>query len=234
MGTFSKSHNIVKRQLGIWRSIHGYGAAQIVNGRLLLCGYDVSLHLWRDAKYDGILECNGTPFRIEIKSTGITSDPDKNPNQEFTFSSGVRSGKQINKNAPSREAVLNKNDSDFAIGVNSHNGQLWIVPVELLALMKRKGKIKCSHSDIFKEKLQIFKGLQKSDLSSDVIRNGFLEFEEQKLEELCKNNSINISNNSKINKYKYPWDISKKIDHLLVNYKESLILDIWKFIYSKI
>ena len=26
MGTFSKSHNIVKRQLGIWRSIHGYGA----------------------------------------------------------------------------------------------------------------------------------------------------------------------------------------------------------------
>ena len=75
MGNFTKSHNILNRPIGLWRSIHGYGAAHLVNGRLLLSGYDISLHLWRDAKYDGILEANGVPFRIEIKSTGMNNDP---------------------------------------------------------------------------------------------------------------------------------------------------------------
>ncbi len=56
MSIFSKTHNVVKIKPGNWRSLHGYGAAHLAYGRLLLCGYDVSLHLWRDAKYDGIHE----------------------------------------------------------------------------------------------------------------------------------------------------------------------------------
>ena len=64
MGSFTKSHNLKKLPKGKWRSLHGYGAAQLVHGRLFLLGYDVSLHLWRDVKYDGILGANGVPFRI--------------------------------------------------------------------------------------------------------------------------------------------------------------------------
>ena len=92
MGNFTKNHNLKKLPIGNWRSLHGYGAAHLVHGRLLLSGYDVSLHLWRDAKYDGILEANGVPFRIEIKSTGVIKDPLSDKKSEFTFTSNVRSG----------------------------------------------------------------------------------------------------------------------------------------------
>ena len=64
MGSFTKSHNLKKLPIANWRSLHGYGAAQLVHGRLFLFGYDVSLHLWRDVKCDCILEANGVPFRI--------------------------------------------------------------------------------------------------------------------------------------------------------------------------
>jgi len=158
MAKFTKTHNIVEKEEGLWRSIHGYGAAQLVNGRLLLCGFDVSLHLWRDAKYDGIIECNGVPFRIEVKSTGMNKDPDYNESQKLTFTSGGRSGAQINRNVESREEILNVKDADFAIAVNSHDATLWILPIEILSLIKRKDII-CKYADIFKEKVSIFRGI---------------------------------------------------------------------------
>ena len=165
MAKFTKTHNIVKREEGLWRSIHGYGAAQLVNGRLLLCGFDVSLHLWRDAKYDGIIECNGVPFRIEVKSTGMNKDPDYNENQKLTFTSGGRSGAQINRDVESREEILNVDDADFAIAVNSHDGTLWILPIEILSIIKRKD-IFCKYANLFKEKVSIFKGIQNTSFTT--------------------------------------------------------------------
>ena len=38
MGSFTKSHNLKKLPIGNWRSLHGYGAAHLVHGRLLLSG----------------------------------------------------------------------------------------------------------------------------------------------------------------------------------------------------
>ena len=229
MVKFTNSHNLVKRPLGKWRSIHGYGAAQIVNGRLLLCGYDVSLHLWRDAKYDGILESNGIPFRIEIKSTGLNKDPEINPNQDITFTSGGRSGAQISRSSPSREAVIKKDDVDFAFGINSHDGSLWVVPVEILAILKKK-KIKCGFADIYKEKVSVFRGIPKTSFTTDMIRKGFLDYSIKELEILCKENKIIISNIKKNNNFEYIWPQSKKIKTVTVDYKKSLMLDIWKYI----
>lgn len=229
MGKFTKSHNLIKRPLGKWRSIHGYGAAQIVNGRLLLCGFDVSLHLWRDAKYDGILESNGIPFRIEIKSTGLNKDPETNPNQDITFTSGGRSGAQISRTSPSREAVIKKDDVDFAFGVNSHDGSLWVVPVEILAILNKK-KIKCSFSEIYKEKMSIFRGIKETSFTTDIIRKGFLDYSLKSLENLCKKNKIIVSNILKKKEFSYPWPISKKIKYVNVDYRKSLMLDIWKYI----
>ena len=202
MGNFTKSHNLRKLPLGNWRSLHGYGAAHLVYGRLLLSGYDVSLHLWRDAKYDGILEANGVPFRIEIKSTGVNKDPLSDNKSEFTFTSNVRSGGQIDKRAPSREKMVSTKDADFAFGISSHDGTIWVFPVEIFEILGTKHKI--HFSDIFKEKLGVFNGLSKTTLESLEIKYGFLKKSEPELENICKNEKINISNHSKIPKYCYP------------------------------
>jgi len=232
MGFFTKSHNIKKLPEGNWRSLHGYGAAHLVHGRLLLCGYDVSLHLWRDAKYDGILEANGTPFRIEIKSTGMNNDPLENKNSLFTFTSNVRSGAQINKNIPSREKIVSTEDADFAFGVSSHDGSMWVYPVEIFQILGSKQKI--HFNETFKEKLSIFNGIKNSTLNTLEIKYGFLKREIKELEGICKNENINISNKFRSENYEYPWQTSKRKKNIIIDYKESLVLDIWKHIYSSI
>ena len=231
MGSFTKSHNLKKLPLGNWRSLHGYGAAHLVHGRLLLSGYDVSLHLWRDAKYDGILEANGVPFRIEIKSTGVTKDPLKDGNSEFTFTSNVRSGSQISRSAPSREKMVSTEDADFAFGVSSHDGTIWVFPVELFEVLGTKHKI--FFSNIFKEKLGVFNGLQKSTIESLDIKYGFLKKSEKELEDICSNEKIVITNASKSSVYLYPWKKSARKEFIEVSYQQSLVLDIWKHIFSK-
>lgn len=99
-----------------------------MHGRLLLSGYDVSLHLWRDAKYEGILEANGVPFRIEIKSAGLTRDPLINKNSNFQFKSNVCSGGKIDRSIPSREKMVSTENADFAFGVSSNDGNIWVFP----------------------------------------------------------------------------------------------------------
>lgn len=227
MSSFSQSHNIVKRPAGNWRSIHGYGAAHLVNGRFLLCGYDISLHLWRDAKYDGILEANGIPFRIEIKSTGQNKNPLTNPKAEFTFTSGGRAGRQINRHEPSREQTISTDNVDFIVGVSSHDTTLWIVPAELLNFLGNK--IKIPFSDIFKEKVGIFLGIDKI-LDSQAIRNGFLNLDVTALENICDKSKISITNSSASNLFNYPWQTSSQKTVVQVSYTDSLVLDIWKHI----
>ena len=92
MSCFTKSHNLKKLPIGNLRRLHEYGSAHLVHRKLLLSVYDSSIHFWRDAKYDCILEANGGPFKIEIKSTDVTKDPLSDEKSEFTFTSNVRSG----------------------------------------------------------------------------------------------------------------------------------------------
>ena len=231
MGNFTKNHNLKKLPIGNWRSLHGYGAAHLVHGRLLLSGYDVSLHLWRDAKYDGILEANGVPFRIEIKSTGVIKDPLSDKKSEFTFTSNVRSGRQISRTAPSREKMVSTEDADFAFGVSSHDGTIWVFPVELFQVLGTKQKI--HYSNIFKEKLAVFNGFPETNLTSIDIKYGFLKKDVHELESICKDEKIKISNSAKQSKYHYSWKRSSKKNVIEVSYKESLVLDIWKHIFLK-
>jgi len=48
---------------------------------LLLCGFNVTRSLWRDSKYDGMVEVNNETLRIEIKSIGAN---------QFSFSSSIK------------------------------------------------------------------------------------------------------------------------------------------------
>ena len=218
------------RNIGLWRSIHGYGAAHLVNGRLLLCGYDIALHLWRDAKYDGIVEANGIPFRVEIKSTGLNKDPGEDDNAQFTFTSGGRSGKQIDRTAASREKVISTSDVDFAIGVNSHNSNLWIIPAEIFQIIGATIKLNFA-GKLFHEKVGIFLGVAGKFTSLE-IKNGFSHFTEEELTEICNERNITISNRLCKDTFDHQWKKSRNRNTLEISRKNSLILDIWEFIYA--
>ena len=82
----------------------------------------------------------GTPYSVKEGSCAVL---DFNESQKLTFTSGGRSGAQISRDAESREEILNIRDADFAIAVNSHDGTLWILPIEILSIIKKKGVIVC-------------------------------------------------------------------------------------------
>jgi len=232
MGAFTATHNVTERPSGSWMSLHGYGAAHLAYGRLLLAGYDMSLHLWRDAKYDGMLEANGVTFRLEFKSTGVNDDPLENLKKaSFSFVSNHRSGGQISREAPIRTQPVSTEDADFAVGISSHDGTIWIVPVELLRIIGEKPKI--NRMCIFKEKVEVFKGLNEG-LDSRVIQEGFSGKKPRELEKICKDNGITPSNESRQRNFPYPWQKQPRTRDIKVDYKDSLVLDIWAHIFNQI
>ena len=63
--------------------------------------------------------------------------------------------------------------------------------------------------------------------------------EVDQLELICKKNKIKNSNSNKEEKFNYPKNIllgnkSERLDDIIVNYKNSLVLDIWIFLFNKV
>jgi len=81
-------------------------------------------------------------------------------------------------------------------------------------------------------------GFEKYEINTKDIKNGFLKKSVNELEFLCKKNKIKISNNEKNNTFTYSkeklFGNSRSRSIIIVNYKESLILDIWLFLYDNL
>ncbi len=63
--------------------------------------------------------------------------------------------------------------------------------------------------------------------------------EVDQLELICKKNKIKNSNSSKEEKFNYLKNIlfgnkSERLDDIILNYKNSLVLDIWIFLFNKV
>ena len=61
----------------------------------------------------------------------------------------------------------------------------------------------------------------------------------EELELFCQKNKIDISNNDKENNFNFPkrkllGENSDRLDDIIVDYKNSLIIDIWIFLFNKI
>lgn len=59
------------------------------------------------------------------------------------------------------------------------------------------------------------------------------------VELICKKNKIKNSNSNREEKFNYPKNIllgnkSERLDDIIVNYKNSLFLDIWIFLFNKV
>ena len=166
--------NLVAMPKGNFRSILGYAGESLAIGRALVCGYNLFFKAWRDAKYDAVLDANGCLFRVEIKQTSGTST--------LSTSAGGRAGKQINRDAGSREAPLCLDDCDFILGVQSLSGLCWIVPVEIVQILDRK-QLPITFLKRFEEKWSIFT-FHNNLISNEIIRDGFSKLDDDQLEDI--------------------------------------------------
>lgn len=233
MENFKETFNIGK--VDNYRSLKGYAGQELAFGRLMLCGFNVQRNLWRDAKYDGTFVVQGVPIRIEIKSSTRRDNDNLN---EFDCTSGSRSGGQIDRNAPSRTKLISKDDVDFIVCISNNDALCWILPVEIVEITKR-AKWKETYLNKFKEKFKIFTLNNLKKIRTKDLINGFLSKKTNELEEICEENNIKISNKSKIDNYEYSkskiYSVDEARSHKVkISYKESIVLDIWMFLFKSI
>ena len=219
MENFKKNLNITKLKPGSWRSMLGYAGHEIALGRLLSCGFNVARSLWRDGKYDGALDVNNVLIKIEIKSSTTTN---------YSVTSGQRGGlsirKEVKSGSESREEILKKDDADFFVGVSLIDGSCCIVPIELVAICKRKTlPIKSLEKYINllsenKTPIEDKELLSRHDNFNEIILNGLRLKRGIKLSDL--NNYNDLISKDSLNKINNKWDclsISNKNIKLIDN-----------------
>lgn len=119
------TRNITETPLGIYRTTNGNADELIAIGRIIKAGFPCSRVDITNSRYDAIIEVvNGKLLRVQIKgSSGRT----------FDFTGGGRSGAQINRDVPSRSYKYTERDCDLFVGINSNNGDIYIIPINDLS-----------------------------------------------------------------------------------------------------
>lgn len=131
---------------GTYRSLSGAASENIFIGRASAAGFFCFFKVWRDMPYDAILDYKGTLYRVEVKGSAGTN---------FDISRGGRSGKQIDKSAKSRKRLINREDCDFVVCVDTNTNECYIVPVDFI---EAAGGMSFSKTCLapFKEKWELF------------------------------------------------------------------------------
>jgi len=142
--------NLTNINIGIFKPMNGTADEMIGIGRIIKSGFLCSKVDVPNAKYDALVEnTQSTKFiRVQIKGTSTGS---------LSFLGGYRSGKQIDRSVPKRDYKYTNKDCDLFLGVNSHNGECYIIPTEDL---KKWGNTKSlSQLSEYKENWEILKKL---------------------------------------------------------------------------
>ncbi len=115
--------NLTNIENGVFRSMNGNADEMIAIGRVIKAGFPCSRVDVTNAKYDAIVDIGGAKklLRIQIKGTGGKS---------IDFTGGGRSGKQINRESPSRVYKYTNKDCDLIIGIDTYNGDCYIIPID--------------------------------------------------------------------------------------------------------
>ncbi len=115
--------NLTNIEGGVFRSMNGNADEMIAIGRVIKAGFPCSRVDVTNAKYDAIVDIGGAKklLRIQIKGTGGKS---------IDFTGGGRSGKQISREAPSRVYKYTNKDCDLIIGIDTRNGDCYIIPID--------------------------------------------------------------------------------------------------------
>ena len=115
--------NITDIESGVFRTMNGNADEMIAVGRVIKAGFPCSRVDVTNAKYDAIVDIGGYQklLRIQIKGTSGGS---------INFIGGTRSGQQISRQAESRAYKYTEKDCDLIIGIDSNNGDCYIIPIE--------------------------------------------------------------------------------------------------------
>ncbi|MCD4771456.1 hypothetical protein K8R30_03505 [archaeon] len=119
--------------------MEGNADEMIVVGKLIKMGFNCSRVDVTNSKYDAVIDRDGKLLRVQIKATGGNS---------LDLTCGGRAGRQINRNVPSRQRKLNKNDCDLLIGMAKESAICYVIPAKDL----KKFKNNISLSKLFKYK----------------------------------------------------------------------------------
>jgi len=138
--------NLTKIEKGIFRTMNGNADEMIAIGRVIKAGFPCSRVDVTNARYDAVVDIGGskTLLRIQIKGTSTKS---------LDFTGGGRSGEQINRNVPSRKYKYSSKDCDLIIGIDTNNGECYIIPIKDIELYGKTKKL--SKLEKYKENWQI-------------------------------------------------------------------------------
>lgn len=136
--------NISNMDEGSFRSILVAAAENLFFGRAQIAGFPCLSKEWHDMECDGAVLSGNALYRVEIK--GSSTDT-------FKVTHGQRGGVQINKEID-KERTLSVEDCDFTVGVDTCNGDCYIVPIDIVAIYGRDNLSK-SAIGTFREKWQL-------------------------------------------------------------------------------
>ena len=177
--------NITSIEDGKYRSLNGAADENVFIGKASKAGFFCFFKVWRDMPYDAVLDHEGILYRVEVKgsSTG-----------KFDLTRGGRSGAQINRAAESRKRRIERIDCDFVVCVDSGNGDCYVLPVDILDIVKRNN-LSDKFLAPFKEKWKLFIH-GDNRLGGALTRDGLCTLSLEELNSIAKQLDIIVPKNA--------------------------------------
>ena len=139
---------------------------------------------------------------------------------------GQRGGVQINKEID-KERTLSVEDCDFTVGVDTNNGDCYIVPIDIVAIYGRDDLSK-SAIGTFREKWQLFLS-GEGRLREDEIKNGLLKYTFEEVEAIASRFGIELPSEE----YSPAGTRGLKFSPVTAR-KELLIVLIWEYLANNL
>lgn len=114
--------NVTNLEKGIYRTINGNSDELIAIGRCIKAGFACSQVAITNARYDAVIDTGkGKLLRVQIKGTS---------GKTLNFTGGGRSGQQISRSVKQRTYKYTAKDCDLILGVDSNNGDCYVIPIK--------------------------------------------------------------------------------------------------------
>ena len=148
--------NLTEIVPGIFRTMNGNANELIGVGRIIKAGFSCSRVDVTNARYDAVVDLGGQKKLLRIQIKGIRKKG------QFSFIGGFRSGKQFKKDMEKRDYKYTIDDCDIFVGVDSENGDCYIIPVQDIAEWGNSKAVK--DLVLYREKWDIFLDIAKDKL----------------------------------------------------------------------
>lgn len=144
--------NVTNTDSGIFRTMNGIADEMIAIGRIIKAGFICSHVNVTNARYDAIVDVKEYQklLRVQIKGTSTSS---------ICFTGGSRSGEQISRVSKSRKYKYTEQDCDLIVGINSNNGDCYIIPI--MDIGNWKDTITLNQLEYYKENWRILIDIAK-------------------------------------------------------------------------